>query len=249
MQVREFIVLPCNMDEIKDFVKKHHYSKNVQGVQGKFCFKMEYNGKLIGAAIVGRTAMWNTFMKYGTAREEILELRRLCCIDKTPKNTESYFIARILKYIKTNAREIKKIISYADLSQGHEGVIYKASNFKFEGQTKPTISYLIDGKKIHARTTAPNQHGETGAWKRMNSKSKMLKAVKNIYTYDIIPHTPIPRNELKIELMKPKTITYRKQTKTLDEWASELNVPVSRIEYRLKRGFPVSQVLSPLRFK
>jgi hypothetical protein len=37
------------------------------------------------------------------------------------------------------------IISYADTTYGHEGVIYKATNFKFMGQTSPGRVIMYKG--------------------------------------------------------------------------------------------------------
>ena len=53
-----------------------------------------------------------------------MELRRLCCIDETPKNTESYFIGRTLRWLRKNTG-YKVVVSYADTHHGHEGTIYK----------------------------------------------------------------------------------------------------------------------------
>ena len=44
------------------------------------------------------------------------------------------------------------IVSYADLEQGHEGVIYKASNFYYLGQSGGSSILMVDGKKYHNRS-------------------------------------------------------------------------------------------------
>ena len=155
--VKDFIVQPCTMREIKEFVVHWHYSHNLRGMMCSYAFKMTYNDSLIGAMIYGRPAMANAWKKYAEKQEDLLELRRLCCIDKTPRNTESYFIGKTLKWLKRNT-DLKVIVSYADPHYGHGGIIYKASNFKYYGQTSPgkVISYkdrlfhdkcIRDGKK------------------------------------------------------------------------------------------------------
>ena len=97
-------------------------------------------------------SMKSTAAKYNPINpDRCWELRRLCCIDDTPTNTESYFIAQTLKWIKQNTN-IEVILSYADLEQGHEGVIYKASNFYLIGQSGGGRNLMVDGKKFHARS-------------------------------------------------------------------------------------------------
>jgi hypothetical protein len=80
----------------------------------------------------------------------------LCCIDDTPTNTESYFIGKTLRWLKQNT-DIEVIISYADLEQGHEGVIYKASNFHHLGNNGGGRVLMVDGKMFHARSMNQKQ--------------------------------------------------------------------------------------------
>ena len=78
--------------------------------------------------------MPNIWKKYAKAERKVIELKRLCCIDNTPKNTESYFIGKTLRWLKQNT-DYDLVVSYADTFYGHSGVIYKASNFKHVGMT------------------------------------------------------------------------------------------------------------------
>ena len=40
-----------------------------------------------------------------------MELRRLVCIDDTPKNTESYFIGKTLRWLKHNT-DVEVVVSF-----------------------------------------------------------------------------------------------------------------------------------------
>ena len=75
----------------------------------------------------------------------------MCCIDDTPTNTESFFIGKTLRWLKQNT-DAEAIISYSDLHQGHEGTIYKASNFIHLGESPASRVLMVDGKKYHARS-------------------------------------------------------------------------------------------------
>ena len=69
-----------------------------------YCFKLLRGDELIGAMIYGRLAMANQWKKYSDKIDDVIELRRLCCIDDTPCNTESYFIGRTLRWLKQNTK-------------------------------------------------------------------------------------------------------------------------------------------------
>jgi len=63
------------------------------------------------------------------------ELARLWVCDSMPVNTESYFIARAIRYIRKQHKNVGMLVSYADPSAQHTGVIYKASNWRSDGKT------------------------------------------------------------------------------------------------------------------
>ena len=112
LKVTEFIVKPTSIQYVREFVEKWHYSANVNGLRIAHVFGLYYDGNLIGAMIYGPLAMANTWRKYGNSESEVIELRRLCCIDNTPICTESYFIGKTIRWLKKNTT-YKTIVSYA----------------------------------------------------------------------------------------------------------------------------------------
>ena len=158
MKVSEFTIEPVHKKAVTPFIEKWHYSHYAGGIQHRQCFALySPDGpfglpRMIGAAIYGQPAMPDTAKKYNPDNPlRCWELRRLCCIDDTPTNTESYFIGQTLKWLKRNT-DIEVIISYADLEFGHEGVIYKATNFIHLGKSGGGRVLMVDGKKYHARS-------------------------------------------------------------------------------------------------
>ena len=128
----DYTVVPCERNEIVDFVEELHYSHNLNGVTSTHCFKLMDGSDLIGAAVFGWLAMANQWKKYVDSQEKLVELRRLCCIDDTKKNTESYFVSRCMKWLKKNTR-VERVLSYADPEFNHMGVIYQALSFESVG--------------------------------------------------------------------------------------------------------------------
>ena len=149
----------CERNDIKDFIEKWHYSHNMNGVISTYCFKLLEDDKIIGAAVFGWLAMANQWKKYTDSKNKLIELRRLCCIDDTVKNTESFFISKCTRWLRRETK-IEKIISYADQEFNHEGVIYKASSFKLLGQTSKGRVIIWNGKRYHDKTIRTFYNGK-----------------------------------------------------------------------------------------
>lgn len=152
LRVRNFTVEPVERKVIQSFIHRWHYTHDTNGIQQKQCFALYDENKIIGAMMYTIPSMPNTAKKYNSDNpDRCWELRRLCCIDDTPTNTESYFIGQTLRWLRQNTNT-EVIVSYADLEQGHEGIIYKASNFHYLGQSGGGQVLMVDGKKYHARS-------------------------------------------------------------------------------------------------
>lgn len=192
MKVRNFKFDLCERKEIVSFIEHWHYSKNVNGLTTDYCFKLlNEKGELIGAMIYGKIAMANVWKKYAQKETDLIELKRLCCIDETPKNTESYFIGCTLRWLKKNTK-IKTVISYADTTYNHAGIIYKASNFIHSGMTAPGIVIMYNGKRYHDKAIRTMYNGKPKPFAveiksaLKNGKAEYVKTKgKHIYLYNL----------------------------------------------------------------
>ncbi len=191
MKIRDCQVQICERPEIKSFVETWHYSKSINGIMSDYCFKMMHAGEIVGAAIYGKMAMAGAYKKYGESASDVIELRRLCCIDETPKNAESRLIGRSLRWLKQNT-DIKKIISYADANYGHSGVIYQASNFEKLGMTSRGKMIKYNNKLYHDKCIRTKYKGALKPFaKRIKDALESGEAIciktlpKNIYLYKL----------------------------------------------------------------
>jgi hypothetical protein len=117
-----------------------------------------YDYQMIGAALFGTLGMANNWKKFADKEKEVLELHRLCLVDDAPKNSESYFISRCLRWLKQNT-DIKTVVSYADENYGHIGTIYKAANFDYLGETSPSRMISFNGKLYHDKAIRTKYKG------------------------------------------------------------------------------------------
>tara|TARA_Y100001956_G_scaffold19911_1_gene19576 strand:- start:879 stop:1457 length:579 start_codon:yes stop_codon:yes gene_type:complete len=158
--LKGYYVKHVERKEIRDFVETWHYSKSINGCIADYCFAL-YNPEheMVGAMFYGRMAMANQWKRFSDKPDNVIELRRLCCIDNTPKNTESYFIGKSLKMLrKLWGKGV--VVSYADKEYGHLGTIYKASNFKSVGDIKGAKVIMYNGKRYHDKTIRTKYKGE-----------------------------------------------------------------------------------------
>ncbi len=144
-------------EEVKNLIEKYHYSKSIRSQKQKYVFKLveKSTDKLVGVAIYGQPMSRRQ-------DSDVIELRRLCLVDDTPRNTESWFIARTLKWLGINTK-YSRVISFADPNYNHFGTIYKASNFEYDGLESNKNPRMIEynGKKYHIRQYyAKNKSGD-----------------------------------------------------------------------------------------
>jgi hypothetical protein len=193
---------------VKSFIEKHHYSKSINGIQSYYHFGLYTDGnfglpKMVGAMLYGIPSMPDTAAKYNPINpKRCMELRRLCCIDDTPKNTESYFIAQTLKWLKQNT-DIEVVLSFADQHYNHAGTIYKASNFHYLGETAKGRILMVDGKEVHSRSLNQTQRPYGRELKKRYEAGDeniffVARKPKHIYTYYL--NKKIKREIKKLDL-------------------------------------------------
>lgn len=160
-KAKDLVISLCDIKEIKDFVEKNHYSHSINGVKIKYCFKVEANNQLVGGVIFGAmsTTAWK---KFANSEKKVLELRRLVLDDSASRNSESRTIGHCLRTIKKIDRDVEVIVSYADPHHGHNGTIYKASNFAYVGMSGGDNGFLDKdtGKVYHSRALRTKYKGD-----------------------------------------------------------------------------------------
>lgn len=187
----EYPVTLVTRADVKEFIEEHHYSHSINGVKSDYHFRLEHEGEMVGAMLFGQMATRGQWIPYGSSETAVLELRRLVLIDDTPRNSESYFIGRALRWLKRNT-DVETIVSYADPAYGHEGIVYKASNFRMVGITAPTKVVIYEGREYHDRALRTKYKGVYKPFaQRLRDAVESGEAVfekrppKNIYVYPL----------------------------------------------------------------
>jgi len=79
----------------------------------------------------------------------VIELTRLWISDDVPKNGESFLIGNTMKQ---SGKEI--VVSYADSSMNHIGIVYQATNWLYTGLSAKRTNWNIEGIHKHCQTLA-----------------------------------------------------------------------------------------------
>ena len=137
-------VLLCNFSDIRHIFEEFHYKNGAMGGGISYCFAMVLKGKIVGGAVTG-------LPRHNKKYPNCVDIRRMACIDDSPKNSESYFLGKIIRFIASNT-DFLSVLSYSDKTVGHIGTIYKASNFISVGETSKSKHIVWNGKQYHMRS-------------------------------------------------------------------------------------------------
>jgi len=158
----------CSHDAVVYACKNWHYSKSIP-VPPLVKIGVWENEKYIGCVLFSRGASSNIGKPYKLNQTEICELTRVALNSHDSEVTRIVAIAMKMMF-KQNPK-LKLIVSYADPNQGHEGTIYKAGNWIYQGKTKPTKKYIDkNGREYHSR-----QVSKTGITTQFGNKRMMPK--------------------------------------------------------------------------
>jgi hypothetical protein len=141
----------CTHKAIVYACKNWHYSRSVP--TGKLVkIGVWEDKKFVGGVIFSRGATPMIGRPYRLNQTQICELTRIAL--NTHKTPVTKIVSIAMSMLRKNYPTIQMVVSYADVDQGHEGKIYKAGNWKYEGKCNvgSRTGFIIHGKKVHNKT-------------------------------------------------------------------------------------------------
>ena len=140
----------CSWESVKHFFLQHHYLKTmpagIMAVYGLF------HESRLGIA-VGGAVFCNGRIQYDG---RFLEFSRMWMSDEFGKNTESWFMGKCMKELKKKFPKYEGVVTWADSTRGHNGTIYLASNFVYDGESRKVKKFIGKNKKTIYQRTATN---------------------------------------------------------------------------------------------
>lgn len=170
-------VQPIPSQEAAPWILKKHYAKRMPPISYAFGLF----DRLICQGIVTFGPTPTPAVQQNILGEEmadrVYELNRLC-VDSKEKNASSFLVSNALKLMPKPCC----IVSYADEGMGHKGYIYQATNFLYTGAvTAHDSEYILNGKKVHARTITSLGHTAVKAWAKENNIEEVKPKPKHRY--------------------------------------------------------------------
>ena len=150
-------VSSINARDTYDWLLHKHYAKRIPSISWAFGL-FDKDNLLQGVCTFGKPASHP--LRNGIAgdscADSVYELNRLVVNDDCPKNSSSFFVGRCLKMLPKDLI----LVSYADISQGHIGKIYQATNWIYTGFSAKRTDWKIRGMEhLHGQTIADQTRG------------------------------------------------------------------------------------------
>lgn len=156
----EWVVQPISLSTARRLVVKYHYAKSGSNT-ATYTFGLFRKGDdFFETSCVGCT-WWIPPTKSSAEAtypegdwQAVLSLHRMAIAPKykqgeveidMPKNACSFLLAKSIKMID---KKWECLVTYADTWQGHTGGIYKATNWQYMGETKPSDVFQRKGKMM-----------------------------------------------------------------------------------------------------
>lgn len=158
------------------------------------------NSKFIGVVIFSRGANKNLGSAYSLKCTEVCELSRIALNKHTAPVSRIIKIA--LKLLRKRSPKLRLIVSFADSNQGHDGAIYRASNWLFAGRTPSSFKYRTKaGKELHQRQVSKSgvkiQYGQNRRVPKISECEKIAQLPKYRYI--------LPLDDQMFRAVKAKT--------------------------------------------
>lgn len=144
--------------DCEEFILHIHYAKRWPSIS--YAYGLFEENNLVGVVTYGTPS--SAPLRRGVAgdknKDRVLELNRLV-LRNNKKNEASMLVGKSLKLLPKG----KIIVSYADTSQGHLGIVYQACNFKYYGLSAKRTDWKIKGMEhLHGQTIADEFRGMEG---------------------------------------------------------------------------------------
>lgn len=155
----DYYVAPVPASRGKEFVKEYHYSHGIHNGPMTYGMFRANGDELVGVlAFATPSSEAVCASVFGPEfKRSVTELHRLVLLDEVPHNAESFFISRALKLLRSDRPNYAAVLSFADTTQGHRGVIYQATNALYCGTTGRSTFYEDQtGRLRHPRQNGVN---------------------------------------------------------------------------------------------
>jgi very-short-patch-repair endonuclease len=145
----------------EEFLQSFHYAGYGRGAKAVY-------GAYVGDVLVAlgkfsSPVRQEVASSMGLRFSEVLELDRLCVDPRfQKKNFGSWFLSRLSRLVFSDFPSVSVLVSFADSTFGHDGTVYRASNWTFEHVVRPDYHYVGPGGFVIHKKTLWNHSSKNG---------------------------------------------------------------------------------------
>jgi hypothetical protein len=159
---RQWLVVPIEVSAAKTFVETHHYAR---GMSHTAVYSFGLVHRAVPEWLFGVTT-WLPPTKPTAASvnpkwQRVLSLSRMAVDPRVCKNACSFMLGKAVRHIRREGR-FDSLVTFADESQGHDGLVYRASNWQYVGRTTPTPRWIdpTTGRQVATLSTRTRTKAE-----------------------------------------------------------------------------------------
>lgn len=164
MALECYYVKQVERKEIKTFIEENHYSKSINGCIADYCYALYDSYGLWQVQCSMEEWLWLISGNVSQIPPVMLQNYEDCVVLTTPLEMRRVFHQSQFKafeiFLGRGFKGKGVVVSYADKEYGHQGTIYKASNFKMVGKIKGAKVIIYNGKQYHDKTIRTKYKGE-----------------------------------------------------------------------------------------
>ena len=182
--LRNSMVKEVTISFAKPYILKYEYLGKLSGFS-RYAFGHFFNNNCGGVCILGDTSGSNLAFKKILPDKKIIVLQRGVNLWWTPKNSASFFISKVIKWLKKNT-DFSAITATCDEEAKEIGTIYQSLGWKYLGSPKHGHPvFIIDGENIHPKTLY-DKHGTSSVSKIKEIYGDRLKIKDRIFKHRYI---------------------------------------------------------------
>jgi GNAT superfamily N-acetyltransferase len=138
-----------------DFIQAYHY---LSTKRGGIPIVARLGETVVAACIFSPPVRLECAARLGLEPRALLELSRFCINPKYQvRNLGSWFLARAMGHVRRLVPAVKAFITWADTTMGHDGTLYKAVGFTYDGRAPATYWYVDAGGHWFHKKSVWNQ--------------------------------------------------------------------------------------------
>jgi hypothetical protein len=149
VSLKDYIIQPISNALAMSVVIREHYLH--RRAPCSFAFGLFLREELKGVICYGTPS--SATLRKGLAGPEnisnVIELTRLWVSDDVPKNGESFLIGNTVRKV-----DKEFVVSFAEIQQGHLGIVYQATNWIYTGLSAKRTNWHVDGDTRHSQSLA-----------------------------------------------------------------------------------------------